>query len=114
MPLTTFHPFLVAEPIGQMDVNPAESQWHGMHPRGGAGGGPHAETAIQQGVIDLQPEVDPAPFGETSLGALELRHIEEVLHATGGNKSEAAKRLGINRRKLYRLIEKLKVDDKAG
>ena len=33
--------------------------------------------------------------------------IEEALAATGGNKAEAARRLGIGRQTLYRKIKKL-------
>ena len=45
------------------------------------------------------------PAGEpTSLAQLEQRAIHEMLERTGGNRSEAARRLGISRRKLvYRL-----------
>jgi PAS domain S-box-containing protein len=37
----------------------------------------------------------------------EARTIREALEQTGGNKSEAARRLGISRRTIYRKIEKL-------
>ena len=41
-----------------------------------------------------------------SLIALERQHIAEVLHRENGNKSKAARALGVERRKLYRMMEK--------
>ncbi|GIW94696.1 MAG: sigma-54-dependent Fis family transcriptional regulator [Pirellulaceae bacterium] len=41
-----------------------------------------------------------------NLAALERAKIVEVLHRERGNKSRAARALGIDRRKLYRLVEK--------
>ena len=40
--------------------------------------------------------------GSLDLATLELQHIRRVLESVGGNKSEAARILGINRRTLYR------------
>jgi len=40
--------------------------------------------------------------GSLDLATLELEHIRKVLGSVGGNKSEAARILGINRRTLYR------------
>ena len=39
---------------------------------------------------------------DLDLETLELEHIRRVLESVGGNKSEAARILGINRRTLYR------------
>ena len=47
----------------------------------------------------------PLPF-VGSLISLERQHIAEVLQREKGNKSKAAKALGIERRKLYRMMEK--------
>ncbi|MEZ6079850.1 MAG: helix-turn-helix domain-containing protein [Pirellulaceae bacterium] len=41
-----------------------------------------------------------------SLLALQRDHIAEVLQRENGNKSRAARALGIERRKLYRMMEK--------
>lgn len=40
------------------------------------------------------------------LAAIERAHIVEVLRREGGNKARAARTLGVNRRSLYRLLEK--------
>jgi len=41
------------------------------------------------------------------LAELELRYIQRVLRAVGGNKTQAAKVLGLDRRTLYRKLERL-------
>jgi DNA-binding NtrC family response regulator len=52
----------------------------------------------------------PAPVGEgRSLDEVERRHILRVLEETQGNHLQAAKILGINRRTLYRKLEKYKL-----
>lgn len=43
-------------------------------------------------------------------GSVQAGRILDALKATGGNKAKAARNLGINRRTLYRLIEKYKLD----
>jgi len=48
----------------------------------------------------------PAESGEDSLEAMERAHVERVLRKTGGNKRQAAQRLGVSRPTLDRLIEK--------
>jgi DNA-binding NtrC family response regulator len=45
------------------------------------------------------------------LAALQRSHVIEVLRRERGNKARAARVLGINRRSLYRLIEKYAVDE---
>src|SRR4029453_9101290 len=51
------------------------------------------------------PAAGPSPDGLRSLAALERDAIERTLGAVGGNRKEAAERLGIGLRTLY---EKLK------
>jgi transcriptional regulator of acetoin/glycerol metabolism len=46
---------------------------------------------------------DPAAPGRT-VGDMELELIRRTLEATGGNVSEAAKRLGISRNTIYRKL----------
>jgi DNA-binding NtrC family response regulator len=47
-----------------------------------------------------------------SLNEIEERHIRLVLESVGGNKTKAAKTLGVSRPKLYRKMEKYKIPDK--
>ena len=46
------------------------------------------------------------PDGETTLEAIERRAIAQALEATGNNKSEAARRLGITRATLHNKLQK--------
>lgn len=46
-----------------------------------------------------------APVGD-ALAAIERAHIVDILSREGGNKARAARALGINRRSLYRLLDK--------
>jgi two-component system, NtrC family, response regulator AtoC len=81
-------------------------------------------VAVAKGVIlpsDLPPEVGgagPTVTGDgsgiiedrPSLAELERRYIALVLHESGGNKKKAAERLGIDRRTLYRALERTGTD----
>ena len=64
---------------------------------------------------DLPPYIRDAQRsrnGESSrvdLDALERKHIERVLKETGGNRSEAARQLGIDRVTLYRKMKRYQV-----
>lgn len=49
-------------------------------------------------------EVDPEHL--LTLAEHEQRYVERVLDATGGNKTQAAKVLGLDRRTLYRKLER--------
>lgn len=55
---------------------------------------------VESEVGDLDPE------HMLTLQELENRHIEQVLRATGGNKAQAARVLGMDRRTLYRKLER--------
>ena len=46
----------------------------------------------------------------TSLQEVERRHIAVVLRAVGGNKVQAARKLGIDRATLYRKLERLDLE----
>ena len=46
---------------------------------------------------------------EDSLAAIQRAHVVEVLTRERGNKARAARALGVNRRSLYRLLEKYKI-----
>ena len=47
---------------------------------------------------------------EGSLVALQREHIKEVLEKENGNKSAAARTLGVERRKLYRMLKQLGIE----
>lgn len=48
-----------------------------------------------------------------ALAAIEKAHVIEVLNRERGNKARAARALGVNRRSLYRLLEKYGIDGSA-
>jgi DNA-binding NtrC family response regulator len=55
-----------------------------------------------------------SPLELVTLEELERRYVRQVLTATGGNKTHAAKVLGIDRRSLYRRLELGQVDATDG
>jgi two-component system response regulator AtoC len=60
------------------------------------------------------PAQAPAPAPAMSLRQLKRRHVLEVLERVGGNKLRAAQLLGIDRRTLYRILERSDIaDDEA-
>src|SRR5277367_2404440 len=61
------------------------------------------EVAVKE-VIEL---TEPRDSSSDSLADTEADHIRRVLTATGGNKSRAAKILGIERKTLYRKLERM-------
>jgi DNA-binding NtrC family response regulator len=67
---------------------------------GATAGGPPGGAA---GPVDLEQTDD--------LATIQRGKVVEVLRREAGNKSKAARRLGIDRRKLYRLLEKYRIDD---
>ncbi|HEV8246189.1 MAG TPA: sigma-54 dependent transcriptional regulator [Polyangiaceae bacterium] len=82
----------------------------------------HAAMAISDGGVievgDLPARIRSASHGaevapdlvSVELDSVERRHIERVLRETGGNRSEAARKLGIDRVTLYRKIKRYRVD----
>jgi DNA-binding NtrC family response regulator len=67
---------------------------------------------------EVQTGSQPAPKGYSlvedrpTLSELERRYIELILHETGGNKKRAAEILGIDRRTLYRTLERDEKEEK--
>jgi len=49
-----------------------------------------------------------------ALAAVQRSHILEILRREGGNKARTARALGVNRRSLYRLIEKFQIQISEG
>ncbi|MCA9624754.1 MAG: sigma-54-dependent Fis family transcriptional regulator, partial [Myxococcales bacterium] len=66
-------------------------------------------TDLPDRILDFkttQLVVDDTPDHMLTLEELERRYIERVLSAVGGNKTRAAKVLGVDRRTLYRKLER--------
>jgi len=57
------------------------------------------DAELVRSLLGTSGQQSPEPL---NLGALERRHIHRVLKLTGGNKSEAAKILGVDRKTLQR------------
>ncbi len=60
-----------------------------------------------EAVHDAVREMEPRDQGGESLADTEAEQIRRVLAATGGNKSRAAQILGIERKTLYRKLERM-------
>jgi len=60
-------------------------------------------TALLEDQINPQVSIEQQP---PSVKRLEWEHIQKVLNETGGNVSEAARRLGMHRRTLQRKLNK--------
>jgi two-component system response regulator HydG len=73
----------------------------------------HAEE-LPKKVRDYQSDrvfvTTDEPGGMPTLEELEKRYVTQVLRATGGNKSQAAKVLGLDRRTLYRRLDKYGIE----
>lgn len=65
---------------------------------------PHEVTAAQGAAVSVPR------FDTDDLATLERSKIVEILQREKGNKTRTARKLGIDRRKLYRLIEKYQLD----
>ncbi len=58
----------------------------------------------------LRPEEEPEALELNELGLVEREKIVEVLRECSGNKAETARRLGIERKSLYRKAKRLGID----
>jgi DNA-binding NtrC family response regulator len=61
--------------------------------------------AVQQGLAAMESREEPVE----TLAEAEEEQIRRVMAATGGNKSRAAQILGIERKTLYRKLERMKL-----
>jgi two-component system response regulator HydG len=61
--------------------------------------------AVQQSLAAMEAREEPVE----TLAEAEVEQIRRVLAATGGNKSRAAQILGIERKTLYRKLERIKL-----
>ncbi len=59
--------------------------------------------------IELQTRSDSPSFSSYNLAGIEAAHIQKVLQHTNGNKTEAAKLLGIGLTTLYRKMEEYRM-----
>ena len=67
---------------------------------------------ISKSQVSLSPASPPSVADAMlPLAEIERRHIQRVLSATSGNKKAAAEVLGLDRRTLYRKLEKYEEDD---
>jgi DNA-binding NtrC family response regulator len=62
-----------------------------------------------EAVYDSMEAMEPRENSPETLADAEEEQIRRVLTATGGNKSRAAQILGIERKTLYRKLERMKV-----
>lgn len=71
---------------------------------------PEGESLRRHPAVEAKPEGPNSLVGRP-LTEVERYYIEATLELTGGNREEAARRLGIGERTLYRVIQDWKVQD---
>ncbi|MEZ5987560.1 MAG: helix-turn-helix domain-containing protein [Planctomycetota bacterium] len=69
--------------------------------------------SVGRKLLDCLGEPDPDKLLGLSLAQLEKRHILRVLASTGGNKTRAARILGIDTKTLYNKLKSYEVGEKA-
>ena len=77
---------------------------------------PGSEIRVEDLLVEAgSPQASPsAPSGETlqqHLDRASARYVRDVLGEAGGKRVEAARRLGIDRTTLYRLMRRYGIDD---
>ncbi|MDX1584927.1 MAG: helix-turn-helix domain-containing protein, partial [Thermoanaerobaculia bacterium] len=87
---------VMSDPGQQIGEKDLELVAAGTHVVGG-GGSMHSELDLTREYHDLKEEL---------LGKFERRYLRSVIGRAGGNMSEAARKAGIDRTTLYRLLEK--------
>jgi DNA-binding NtrC family response regulator len=61
--------------------------------------------------LGLAPTAESPADMYKSLEEIEAAHVSRVLRGVGGNKARAARILGISKPRLYRILEKLRIDN---
>jgi DNA-binding NtrC family response regulator len=73
--------------------------------------GPIGVRHLPQRIVSSTPATDGGSGASpVVLDSVERQHIERILHEVGGNRSEAARKLGIDRVTLYRKMKRYRVD----
>jgi DNA-binding NtrC family response regulator len=81
------------------------------HSRSDAGSKLDQAAGIANAQVSGADSSSAQPFRQTDdLASLNRRFVQETLARVNGNKAEAARLLGIHRRSLYRLLERLSLD----
>lgn len=63
-------------------------------------------SAISESVTKSSTSSTVPSHSQANFGLLQRQHVISVLQASGGNKSKAARSLGVSRRTLYRLLDR--------
>ena len=72
----------------------------------------HASDSVENAKKEIYLWFDPSEL--VSLEEVERRYIAHVLAAVGGNRSHAARILGIDRKTLYRKLESYGIEPGGG
>ena len=77
---------------------------------------PHSAGATNGVIVPPSPNIEKSlkPFVGLSLDTLERLFIQETLRATGGNREETAKLLGVGERTLYRRLKQFSQENEQG
>ncbi len=67
---------------------------------------PDTVIGLETGSANTHTALGPTIGSDVDLASITSAHVKAVLSQHGGNKAQTARALGINRRSLYRLLEK--------
>ncbi len=93
----------------------------GWQERGGEGRAPFSDNAYPPSLAPVEPAVESSAAASTARGSggtlreLERQLFLDALPETGGNRNQAAKRLGMSRRARYYKLERYGIEpDRSG